>query len=98
MGVPVPEFDLLKFGQEYCFGSRLLKLPYPRWAPQLAQRVTNPEAIYSIAVFDTWIHNLDRHENNLVVASQAGELMLVAIDHSHCPIHPADPPYESLGS
>lgn len=89
LGVPMPEFSLLDRWGEICFGSRMLPLYAKTFADALLGRVANPEAIYAVAVFDAWVLNCDRHRSNLVVATDHGERLLVAIDHSHCPLHGA---------
>jgi hypothetical protein len=57
--------------------------------------LTNPEDISRLVVFDTWTLNCDRHapndlrkpnRNNVFLSQEApkGELLLRAMDHTHC--------------
>jgi hypothetical protein len=59
------------------------------------KRLTNPEDISRLVVFDTWTLNCDRHapnnsrkpnRNNVFLSEEApkGELLLRAMDHTHC--------------
>jgi hypothetical protein len=59
------------------------------------KRLANPEDISRLVVFDTWTLNCDRHapnksrkpnRNNVFLSEEApkGELLLRAMDHTHC--------------
>ena len=59
------------------------------------KRLTNPEDITRLVVFDTWTLNCDRHapnnsrkpnRNNVFLSEEApkGEFLLRAMDHTHC--------------
>lgn len=89
-GVPIPDFQLLCHEGDIWFGSKRYEDIVSSFSYGLLAAVRNPEAIYSIAAFDLWIHNSDRHYDNLIAArGNAGEnYKLVAIDHSHCPLFP----------
>lgn len=91
LDVPVADYALLDRFGEPCFGSRKVPLRYSRFLPPFLALVTNARDIYRIAVFDAWVHNVDRHPGNLVIATQGEALTLMAIDHSHCPLFGAAP-------
>ena len=73
--------------------------PWSARATQL-KRIVNPEDITRLVVFDTWTLNCDRHclppegvvgrtrvnWNNVFLSEEApaGQLLLKAIDHTHC--------------
>jgi hypothetical protein len=67
---------------------------YPMLTEPLFRRCTNPERIYGMVAFDTWICNRDRHEGNLLVrrirqrGASPEELRLLLNDHSHCLVLP----------
>lgn len=87
-GVPIPEFVLLCYEDGIWFGSRRYEHVIQPFSVEILSRVANPEAIYLISVFDVWIHNSDRHHENLLGAWVGSDFRLTAIDHSHSPLSP----------
>jgi hypothetical protein len=60
----------------------------------MLKRISNPDDVTKLVVFDTWIRNADRcppnpentrfNRDNLFFAKQGSKFALTAIDHSHC--------------
>lgn len=54
------------------------------------RRISNPEAISRLVVFDTWVMNRDRKSrlmavtDNVFLRATPEQIQLIAIDHTHC--------------
>lgn len=67
---------------------------YVSLTPDLLARCKNQDLIYSLACFDAWILNGDRHANNFIVRRDGkkqdwhGEIRILPIDHTHALLLP----------
>ena len=95
MGLPIPKHRLLTLGKKLFFGSsRVIPSKFhPTIDLELFGRCANADQVYELAVFDTWICNVDRHSGNFLVLCSgsvspgrrtrcdAPEHRMVLIDH-----------------
>jgi hypothetical protein len=98
LGLPVLDYRLLQAGQDFYFGSSLMvNGTYVPVAADLLQRCSNRERVYDLVAFDTWLCNIDRHEENLLVRTSArgpGQITptLLLNDHDRCLVLPGETP------
>jgi hypothetical protein len=92
LGLPLLDYRIVDMGGDLLFASG--RMPqgtfYPAIDATLFSQCENQDQIYALVVLDTWVCNIDRHEQNLLVRDVAGQrggsprLMLLVNDHSHC--------------
>ncbi len=99
LGLPVLDYRILQAGRDFYFGSSLMPQGtfYPAITEDLFNRCVNKDRVYGLVIFDAWICNVDRHEENLLVrntgrSSGPRNLTLLLNDHSHCLILPGETP------
>lgn len=95
LGLPVLDFCVLELGDDLVFGSSWMQKNTfdPAITPDTLARCDNLDRVYDLVVFDTWLCNEDRHEQNLLVRRppQSGgteTLFLLLNDHSRCLLPP----------
>jgi hypothetical protein len=100
LGLPVLDHQILEMQGQLFFGSTYMLSPsfYPQIDETLFKKCENRERVYDLVVFDSWICNVDRHHENLIVRQtrkpKDAELrhLLLLNDHSHCLIQPGGTP------
>src|SRR5262249_12291042 len=100
LGLPVLDFCILEMNGHLFFGSTWMQ--YTSFAPQISEdlfnRCENRGRVYDLVVFDSWVCNVDRHHENLVVRcakkrTNGGDHHLMILnDHSHCLVPPGQTP------
>lgn len=96
LGLPLLDFGLAAMGGDLFFASQWMdKSTFaPGITAELFARCANTDRIYGVVVFDTWILNRDRNNENLIVRlpRRPGDPHLMILnDHSHVLISPANP-------
>lgn len=96
LGLPILDFRLVTMAGEYFFASQWM--PSGTFSPgidsDLLKRCTNRNRTHDVVVFDTWLYNQDRNNENLVVRlpRKSGDPhQLILNDHSHLLICPGGP-------
>jgi hypothetical protein len=100
VGLPVLDHRILEMEGQLFFGSGWMQQAsfYPQITEDLFKRCHNRQQAYELVVFDSWICNVDRHQENLVVrhihgkAGSGDRHLLLLNDHSHCLIQPGQAP------
>jgi hypothetical protein len=100
LGLPVLDFCILEMNGQLFFGSSWMQ--GPSFAPQINEdlfnRCENRTRVYDLVVFDSWVCNVDRHHENLVVrcakkkAGGGDHHLMLLNDHSHCLVLPGQTP------
>lgn len=98
-GLLIPDCYIIEMAATpgvYLFGSKW-EGGAEQYAPDIIQKVTNPNEFSAIHAFDLLIHNIDRHLNNYLYLQLAGDTVVKAVDHSRCMWYsgwpmPAPPP------
>jgi hypothetical protein len=100
LGLPVLDFCILEMDNRLFFGSTWMQKP--SFAPQISEdlfnRCENRGRVYDLVVFDSWVCNVDRHNENLIVrctkkkAGEGDQHLLLLNDHSHCLVQPKKTP------
>lgn len=95
LGLPVQDHVIAAKGDNLFFGSRFMPDTsfFPALTETILKQCENRERTYDVVVFDVWLINPDRHEENLIArrvkGSKAHALMLN--DHSHLLVNPLGP-------
>jgi hypothetical protein len=97
LGLPVLGHAVIEWRGDWFFASNWMdkSLFHPALDAALFSECTNRDCVYAMAVFDAWLINKDRHNENLVARrpSRANpprhELLLN--DHSHLLVSPSGP-------
>lgn len=100
LGLPILDCCVIEMAGTLYFGSTWM--PPGTFDPALTeaafQQCDNRERAYDVTVFDAWVYNIDRHQENLVVRRIPGKdgaperLLLLLNDHSHCVVPPPNTP------
>lgn len=96
VGLPVLDHRIATMGGDLFFASAYMGKGtfYPEISPQLFDRCDNKSEIYGIVLFDAWLINRDRHNQNLIVRhlKRPEEVhRLLPNDHSHLLVSPSTP-------
>ena len=90
VGLPVPKTDFLKFGERLGTVSFMVPGDANLWSVfphknALEYSLAEFGELGLLVVFDLWIYNIDRHQDNLMYSKIAGEekYRFFAIDHGH---------------
>lgn len=97
MMVPIPHFSKVAFEGKLCFGSAAVRFTAPFVNESRLSGCANRDSLYALLVFDVWMDNRDRHNQNVLIGQQNGRTVFWAIDHSHCPFPPGRKPRHLLG-
>ena len=98
-GLPLLDYRIISLQGDLLFGSSWMPggTFYPAITEQLFTQCENPDRAYDVVVFDFFIYNTDRNQQNLVIrkggrgVSGAKHLLLLN-DHSHCLVQPNETP------
>ncbi|MBA2276767.1 MAG: hypothetical protein H0W06_03305 [Chloroflexia bacterium] len=103
LGLPVLDFVLVDLCGNTLFASSWMQKG--TWDPAITehtfQQCENRDRVYDLVVFDAWVSNGDRHDQNLIVRRQRrpggqDRLFLLLNDHSRCLIQPNQTPADLL--
>jgi hypothetical protein len=85
LGIPVLPWEFIELPDgDLGFGSlRMTNADFASMSEPIANQIANPELFSSVAVFDLWVCNTDRHAGNLLARRGRDEYTLLANDHSH---------------
>jgi hypothetical protein len=90
VGLPVLDARILRCRKQMCFGTRLM--PEGTFERRLTAKryrsCVNRNICPLVLLFDAWLGNVDRHEENLLPRRIANEWQLVLIDHGSVLVHP----------
>ncbi len=99
LGLPVLDFAILEMGGELLFGASWMQRGTfdPAITSATLVQCENLDRVYDLVVFDAWLCNEDRHDQNLLVRRrrQSGlpdRLFLLLNDHSRCLLPPGRTP------
>jgi hypothetical protein len=96
LGLPVQDHVVVAKGGHVFFGSRLMPDTtfFPALSATILARCENRDRTYDVVVFDVWLINPDRHEENLIARRVRNEdkHALMLNDHSHLLVNPLGPP------
>ena len=96
VGLPVLDHRILTMGSNLFFASAYMgKGTFaPAITADLFKKCENRDRVYGIVVFDAWLINRDRHNQNLIVRrpkKSAERRLLLLNDHSHLLVSPSGP-------
>jgi hypothetical protein len=98
LGLPLLDYRILQAGNTFFFGSSLMPSGtfYPAITNDLFSRCANRDRVYALVVFDVWLCNIDRHDENLIVRTQVRggrtRFTMVPNDHDRCLVLPGETP------
>ncbi len=108
LGLSVLGYTVVEWDGELFFASDYMKASsyYAFITKELLESCLNRDLVYELVAFDTWLCNIDRHQENLVVRRRRtrrgpDQRLLLLNDHSHCLMVPGLTParlYELLGT
>lgn len=86
LSLPMMDYTIIEMAGHFYFGSRWMDTDsfYPVITAELLQRCENRQRVYDVVVFDTWLCNTDRHDENLIVRRVDSKHLVMLNDHSHC--------------
>ena len=91
LGIAGPPFRIIrKLDGSIVFGSRceggIIKAPSPSWPELILSGRISPSDISApftrIYVFDLFVHNIDRHQDNILARDQRSGVALLSVDYS----------------
>jgi hypothetical protein len=96
IGLPILDFRILEMGGDLLFAAGWMDKGTfcPQTTRELFAKCQNRDRVYDLVVFDCWINNTDRHQENLLVreirsrGAPEPRHMLLCNDHSHCLVRP----------
>jgi len=96
IGLPILDFRILEMGGNLLFAAGWMDKGTfcPQTTRELFAKCQNRDRVYDLVVFDCWINNTDRHQENLLVreirsrGAPEPRHMLLCNDHSHCLVRP----------
>jgi len=98
IGLPVLEHELFQNGAELFFGTLNQRSTdfYKELTPDLFARCYNKDVVYSMLIFDLWICNNDRHEENIITrrsgaGTSAEKLFIIPFDHGNALLYHRKP-------
>jgi len=96
LGLPIQDHAIVEMRGDVFFATRQMPSPtfYPAIDKMIFERCDNRDRAYDVVVFDAWLINSDRHEENLVArrtARNSDRCQLMLNDHSHLLVSPCGP-------
>jgi hypothetical protein len=96
IGLPILDFRILEMAGHPLFASGWMDKGTfcPQTTRELFAKCQNRDRVYDLVVFDCWINNTDRHQENLLVreirprGAAEPRHTLLCNDHSHCLVRP----------
>lgn len=95
LGLPVLDHRIVLMGNDLLFASAYMTdgTFYPEITEGLFDECLNRESVYDLVAFDTWLCNVDRHTQNLLVREHRDKSKTLLLnDHGHCLSRPGRTP------